>query len=332
MSATPKLLILLASLSLAACVSLTPYEQVVAELPAERLADLDGQRVYFEDRGAGEAVLLVHGFGASAYSWRDVAAELESDYRVIAVDLSGFGFTERPHDFTAYTRHAQGELLIGLMDHLDIERVHLVGHSYGGAVGAALAVRSPERIQTLTLLNAAGPIYTQLRRNPLASIGPLTYAFVRTKSLRRGNIERALKRSFFDDDLATAELVAEYQRRLAIEGAARAFRGLTIPMDDPQKRVELSQLQVPTLALWGTEDILIPVAFARQEASAIESSRFVLIEGAGHVPMEERPSEVASSLRRFFEYGLNAFEDDLEALEPPTDEARAKLLRRARAD
>ncbi len=303
-------LVLLAALFLGSCVSLTPYDQVVAELPSERLVDLEGQTVYFEESGRGEPVLLVHGFGASAYSWRDVVAELERDHRVIAVDLSGFGFTERPEELSAYTRYAQGELLLALMDELGVHRIHLVGHSYGGAVGAALAVRRPDRIETLTLLNAAGPVYTQLRRSHLARLSPLTYTFVRTKSLRHGNVARALKRSFANDDLATEELVDEYQRRLAIEGAARAFRGLTVPMPDPQETVDLSQVEVPTLALWGSEDKLIPVDFAREKAATIERSRFVLIEGAGHVPMEERPLEVAHALRTFFSEGLEAFQQD----------------------
>lgn len=302
------LLIIALALLGTGCVSLTPYEEVVAELPRESLLEIDRQRVYVEDRGAGEPVLLVHGFGSSAYSWRRVTADLERDFRVIAVDLSGFGFTERPREKTAYTRYAQGELLVRLMDELGIERVHLVGHSYGGAVGAALAVRSPERIETLTLLNAAGPIYPQLRRRALASFKPLTYAFVRTKSLRRANIERALKRSLANDELATEALVDEYQRRLAIEGAGRAFWGLTVPMPDPQADVELAELRVPTLALWGADDVLIPVEFAREEAAEIPNTRFVLIENAGHMPMEERPVEVARALRTFFEDGLGAFD------------------------
>lgn len=316
------LLISLATLWLVGCVSLTPYERIVEELPPGSLLTLGGQRVFVEARGEGEPVLLVHGFGSSAYSWRGVMAELESDYRVIAVDLSGFGFTERPREKTAYTRHAQGELLVDLMDQLGLTRVHLVGHSYGGAIGAALAVRSPERIETLTLLNAAGPIYTQLRRSRFARLKPLTYAFVRTKSLRHANIERALKRSLADDELATDELVHEYQRRLAIEGAGRAFWGLTVPMPDPQAAVELAQLEVPTLALWGAEDILIPVDFARAEALAIPASRFVLIEDAGHMPMEEQPLAVARALRTFFEHGLEGFDDDASFR---TSSARAVL-------
>lgn len=315
------LMALLAAILVTGCVSLTPYEQIVADLPPENLLEIDDHRVYVEDRGQGDAVMLVHGFGSSSYSWRDVMTDLERDYRVISVDLSGFGFTERPSDKTAYTRFAQGELLIGVADTLEIDRFHLVGHSYGGAVGAALAVRRPERIETLTLLNAAGPIYPQLRRSKLARFRPLTFAFVRTKSLRKTNIERALKRSFADDELATEALVVEYQRRLAIEGAPRAFWGLTVPMADPQDVVELSQLEVPTLALWGAEDILIPVELAREKASTIAEHRFALIEGAGHAPMEERPQEVVDALRRFFVEGLEAFEESAPLL--PTDQAVA---------
>lgn len=304
---------------LTGCVSLTPYDQIVAELPPENLLEIDDRRIYVEDSGRGEAVMLVHGFGSSSYAWREVIADLETSYRVISIDLAGFGFTERPAEKAAYTRFAQGELMIDVADALGIERFHLVGHSYGGAVGAALAVRRPERIATLTLLNAAGPIYPQLRRTKLASFRPLTFAFVRTKSLRKSNIERALKRSFADDELATEALVAEYQRRLAIEGAPRAFWGLTVPMVDPQDVVELSELTVPTLALWGADDVLIPVELAREKASKIAEHRFALIEGAGHSPLEERPHEVAEALRRFFVEGLAAFGES--ASPPPTDRA-----------
>lgn len=148
-------LLALAALILLGCTSLTPYEEIVAELPPENLIQVDGRRAYVEDRGEGEAVVLVHGFGSSTYSWRGVIPELARDFRVVSVDLPGFGFTERPTDSVDYTRFAQGEFLLGVADALGIDRFHLVGHSYGGAVGAALAVRRPERIASLTLLNAA---------------------------------------------------------------------------------------------------------------------------------------------------------------------------------
>jgi len=301
--------LLLVSLLLAGgCVSLVPYEQLIAGVPPERLLSLDGIRVYVEDRGAGEAVLLVHGFGGSSYSWREVARELATDFRVVTVDLAGFGLTERPRRKRDYSRFAQGERLIGALDALGIERAHLVGHSYGGSISVALAVRRPERFLSLTLVNSAAPDYPRLRRSPGAALRPLTHLFVRVRSLRRANIEAGLRRSAADGSIVTDELVDQYWRRLAVEGSPRAFWGLTTPLTDPQGSVSTSDLRLPTLLIWGEEDVLIPAAGARRSSTQIPASRFVLLPAAGHAPMEDKPRELALLMRRFFSAGLAVFD------------------------
>jgi len=292
----------------AGCVSLVPYEQLIAGVPPEQLISVAGRKVYVEDRGAGPPVLLVHGFGASSYSWREVIRELEDDFRIVAVDLAGFGLSERPTDKNDYTRFAQGELLLGVLDALGIDRVHLVGHSYGGSVSVALAVRHRERIESLTMVDSAAPEYPRLRRSPVAGLRPLTYLFVRTRSLRRSNVEASLRRSAADDSIVDAKLVDEYWRRLAVEGSPRAFWGLTTPLRDPQGTVSLAELEVPTLLVWGGQDVLIPPSGAREAGSSIARSHFVLMPEAGHAPMEDRPRELAAILRKFFALGLTAFD------------------------
>jgi pimeloyl-ACP methyl ester carboxylesterase len=293
---------------LAGCVSVTPYEDLVATLPADRLLDVDGRRVYVEDRGQGEPVVLVHGFGASSYCWRYVADDLAKDFRVVTLDLAGFGFTERPRRKADYTRYAQGELVLGVARELGLERFHLVGHSYGAAVSVALAVRAPQRILSLTLVDAAAPDYPLDRRSVAASFQPLTTLFVRLKSLRRGNVERSLEGTVADPATVTAEMVDEYRRRLTVEGAARGFWGLTAPVADPQGRVSLADLDVATLVVWGARDLLIPVAEARRATAVMAQYRFVVIADAGHAVMEDRPAEFASLLRRFLRGGLAAFD------------------------
>ena len=301
--------VVLAALALAVgCVSLSPYERVTAGLPPERLLEVDGQTVYVEDRGAGPAVLLVHGFGASSYSWRDVVAELESDFRVVAVDLAGFGLSERPRSKHHYSRFAQGERLLAVLDALAIDRAHLVGHSYGGSVSAALALRAPERFPTLTLVNSAAPQYPQIRRSAWAAFRPLTYLLVRAVYLRRGNVADSLRRSLADDSLVDDALIDAYWSRLTVEGTGRAFWGLTVPLRDPQGMVVETDLTQPTLLVWGEEDSLIPPDGARRVAGEIPAGRFVGIPDAGHAPMEDRPAELASILRRFFTGGLAAFD------------------------
>ena len=303
------ILALLSLLALVAgCVSLTPYEELIAGQPAERLLALAGSRVYVEDHGRGEAVLLVHGLGASSYAWRTVSAELARDFRVVALDLAGFGLTERPRSKKSYSGSAQGELVLAVMDRLGIARAHLVGHSYGGSVSMALAVRSPERVRSLTLVNSSGPDYPQARRSAAAALLPVTSLYVRTRSLRRANVEKKLRRSAADDSVVTPALVDEYWRRLKVEGAPRAFWGLTAPLADPQESFELADVATPTVVIWGALDELIRVDRARRAAARMQASRFVVIEGAGHVPMEERPQELVRLLRTFLELGLSAFD------------------------
>ncbi|HEX6198767.1 MAG TPA: alpha/beta hydrolase [Thermoanaerobaculia bacterium] len=283
---------------------MTPYEEVRSRVPPERLVEAAGQTVYVEDRPAetalesAETVVLLHGFGASSYSWRRVTGEL-AGYRTVALDLRGFGYTERPPGIEPYTRQGQIDLVLAVMDELGIDRAHLVGHSYGGALAATLAARRPERVRSLTLVDAAHPEYPQRRRTRLASVRPLTELFIRVRALRPRLIRRALERSIADDSVVTDELVDAYAERLAIEHAPRAYYGITAPVEEPEEEISLGQVPVPTLVLWGEEDTLITVEEGREASRVIPCHRFVTIPGAGHLPMEERPAELAEALREF---------------------------------
>jgi Predicted hydrolases or acyltransferases (alpha/beta hydrolase superfamily) len=125
------------------CVSLTPYRTVRQMVPAERFVEVGGQAVHVEQWGRGDALVLLHGFGGSTYSWRLVGPELGRGFRVVAVDLNGFGWTERVAEREAYTLPGQARLVLGVMDALGIARAHLAGHSYCGGVGAVAGGHRP---------------------------------------------------------------------------------------------------------------------------------------------------------------------------------------------
>lgn len=300
---------------LTACVHVAPYRTVASHLPKEKLLVFDtstadsqtsasqsaAQRVYVESSGSGEAVILLHGFGGSSYSWRHLIPELATDYRVLAPDLNGFGFTERPRARAPYTRSGQLKLILALMDHHHLPSAHIVGHSYGGALALTLAHDHPRRVRSLTLINAAAPDYSTQRRRIFATSRGLSFLYVRGVGLRRWVIERALKRSLYDDRLVTDELVEAYRSRLAVEGIVHAYQGLTAPFDERLGRIQLSKIEQPTLALWGGEDELIPADRARIEVSKMPHAQFVLIRGGGHALMEERPAEVANRVHTFLD-------------------------------
>ncbi len=306
----PRWAMLFLAIGASGCATLTPYEQARSELGTGRFLGLERGAVYVEDRGEGEAVVLVHGFGASSFSWRHVTEGLvAAGYRTLAVDLYGFGLSARPQTKLPYSRFHQGQLILDLLDELDIERAHLVGHSYGGAVSMALAARASERFESLMLIGSAAPDYPQRRRTIAAAARPVTALFVRLR-LTPNRIRRSLRRSAADDSIVTPELVDGYYRRLAIEGAPRAFWGLTAPMADRQGEIELSEIEMPTLVIWGVEDRLIAVEGARRAAAEVPDSRFVTLEGIGHLPMEESPEALSVLMLRFLDGGLFAFDSN----------------------
>jgi pimeloyl-ACP methyl ester carboxylesterase len=298
---------LAAVLAAGGCVGLTPYREAKSRVPPENLVRADGQIVYVDDRPGtdpsgrpedAEAVVFLHGFGASSYSWRNVTDRLPA-YRTVALDLRGFGYTERPPGIEPYTRDGQIEMVLGVMDALGIERAHVVGHSYGGALATALTTLHPDRVLSLTLIDAAAPDYPQRRRTRLAAFRPLTELFVLVRPLRPKQIRNALEHSIADDSLVTPELVAAYLERLKIEHAPRAYYGITAPAPEPAQGVSLAQVSVPTLVVWGEEDPLISADDGRRAATAIPCHRFVSLPGVGHMPMEEKPAELAELLRAF---------------------------------
>jgi pimeloyl-ACP methyl ester carboxylesterase len=290
------------------CASLVPYQEAITGLPASSFLLIGGQRVHVETAGQGEALVLVHGFGGSTYSWRHVLPRLSQEYRVIAVDLSGFGFSERPRDLRRYSRDGQIRLLLGLLDQMGLEKAHFMGHSYGGGIVASLALLHPERARSVILVDSTAPNYAIARRNNLAEITPLIYVFLRGYALRPAKIRKSLERSWFDDSQVTDEVVNAYLARLQIEGAARAYKGLTAPFETLEEEGELflQDLTQPTLVVWGEEDRLILVEDGRLATSQIRQGRFVSIAECGHSPMEEKPEEFLATVLPF----LRSLEDE----------------------
>jgi pimeloyl-ACP methyl ester carboxylesterase len=298
----PLLVLVPLALFLTRCASVRPFAEIRKEVPQDRFLTIGGRLVHVEQAGTGEAVVLLHGFGASTYSWRKVMPGLAAQYRVVAIDLNGFGYTERPRDLESYTKEGQGKLVLAVMDALGIERAHLVGHSYGGGITLWLASRHPERLRSMVLVDSSAPTFSDDRRSRAASLGPVTRLFVRSVVLRPSTVRKALLHSFYDDALVTPELVQAYFDRIRIEGVLDAYHGLTAPRRTPADRVDLAAIHVPALLLWGEEDELISIAAGRRAGETLRAE-FVAFPKTGHMPMEERPEEwlaaVLPFLRRF---------------------------------
>jgi pimeloyl-ACP methyl ester carboxylesterase len=290
----------LLALLLPGCVPLRSFDEIRREAPAGDFVRVGGQLVHAERSGGGEPVVLLHGFGASAYSWRKVIPALAAGHRVVAVDLNGFGYTQRPRSRESYTREGQAKLVLETMDALGIARAHIVGHSYGGGITLYLAQTHPERFRSMVLVDSSAPTYANDRRSRAAALRPLDALFVRAFALRPGAVRKALLRSFWDDSKVTPELVRAYADRVAVEGAGYAFYGLTAPAP-PGPPVELEKIEIPTLVVWGAHDELIAPEEGRRAAARLPHSEFVLLAGSGHLPMEEQPEALLRAVLPFLE-------------------------------
>jgi 3-oxoadipate enol-lactonase len=251
-----------------------------------------------EVRGDGPAVLLVHAGIADSRMWTPLAERVAADgYRVIAPDLQGFGRTPLAPGTVSHPAD-----LLALLDELGVDRATVVGASFGGFVALALALRAPERVAALVLLDAALDEF-----EPSHDLA--TFDAAEETALEAGDLDAAVelnvrfwvdrpgRRHPADVDPAVRDLVAVMQRD-AFEAQIGVEAGLEEP--DPPVARRLSEIGAPALVVAGADDVEDFVAIARRLADELPGAGDVVtVAGAAHLPALERPAEVADLVLAF---------------------------------
>ena len=318
-------LIVLASLVLLVLVGpfLIPIPPLENVQPPQSLADPDSQfveingiNVHYKRMGTGEPVfILLHGFGASTFSWREVMEPLAEMGTVIAYDRPAFGLTERPlawEGANPYTQESNIEILLGLMDTLDVEQAVLMGNSAGGTIATAFTLAYPERVTALIEVDAAiyqtmpdSAFLDWLLETPQADrIGPLI-----ARRLGGSQGDDFLESAWHDPDKITPEIIEGYRRPLKAENWDRALWEHTQATDPPGLVDRLDQIAVPTLVISGDDDQIVPVENSRRLAEDIPGAALTIIEDCGHLPQEECPQAFLRAVENFLAIIL---EDDSE--------------------
>jgi len=253
--------------------------------------------IHFVEAGEGAPIILIHGFGASTFSFRHTIPELARHFRVIALDLKGFGLSERPPGGD-YSLTAQARLVNEFMESTDIPRAAVLGHSMGGEVAMRLAINHPERVERLILVDSASGREVRHRAPGSRFLRPLL-PVVALFTLHSRRFRRlSLRSAVYDPAHLTPEVLDGYFRPTRIRGHLRglgelmASRGNDPPLDP-------SAIVQPTLILWGEEDRWLPVSQGQHLHEQICGSRMVIIPKAGHLPLEERPEESNRAILKF---------------------------------
>jgi pimeloyl-ACP methyl ester carboxylesterase len=268
-----------------------------------RTVPTETHRISLLEAGTGDPVVAIHGLGATKASFLASVAALAPDFRVIAIDLPGFGDSDKPIG-AAYDARFFANAVVELLDALELEDANLLGNSLGGRVALEVALREPERARRLALL---APSLAWLRNRPWApalrlvrpELGLLPHA-------PRPVVERIIERAMPEATNGWAAAgIDEFLRsfttsrgRAAFYAAARQIY-LEEPEGDDGFWPRLKQLEVPSLFIWGKRDGLVPRAFARHVTEAVPAAEHLELN-CGHVPQMERPRETHEAIARFF--------------------------------
>ncbi|HAJ37193.1 MAG TPA: alpha/beta hydrolase [Chloroflexi bacterium] len=296
---------------------------VVGSDNAHALADADSRfvelplgsdsiEVHYKEAGTGEpALLLLHGFGASVFSWREVMAPLAEQHREIAFDRPAFGLTERPlrgawgtaaewSRGIPYGAEAQADLTIALMDELGVEQAVLVGNSAGGAVSIITALNYPERVKALILISPAvyggGPnaVTRWLLQTPqMQHIGPLI-----ARRIQDWGIDFA-RSAWHNPTLITDEVWQGYMAPLQIENWDRALWELTAASRANRLDERLGELTLPILVITGDDDRIVPTTQSVRLAQELPNARLTVIPACGHIAHEECPAPTLEAINQF---------------------------------
>jgi pimeloyl-ACP methyl ester carboxylesterase len=268
--------------SIALFISCTPAK---IETQSKGVVLHDNTVVHYLEAGQGPVLILIHGLGSSASVWRDDIGLLATAYCVIALDLPGYGKSDKPK--SDYSVEYQAGVVREFIDALGAEKVALAGNSLGGWIAALVALGKPDKVSHLILVDSAG-----LRREaapPAASLNPAT----------REEQKALLLALFADKSKVTERMVNEqwdYRKEIrpTVEAAIESLKTKAPLLDD-----RLKDITVPTLIIWGKQDAFVPLEAAERFARGIRGSKLVVIDNAGHLPQVEQPKAFTRAVKGF---------------------------------
>ena len=275
--------------------------QMAARGSGGKFIQLDNNiNVHYVEKGTGKRnIILIHGFSSSVYTWKDVIGPLSRDYHVYALDLPGFGFSDKPRDNFTYDYENFAHTVRKFMDEKGIGKATVAGSSMGGGVAVKFAVLYPQRTDRVILVDSAGYARTE-GHGPLDLLAkPLLGRFLFSLNSPAAMKVILQRTSFHDDNLVTDERAQAYFKPFRVDGAAQAARTTFKNISGASLAQDIKKINKPTLILWGANDELIPPIYAKSFNSDIKGSKLVMVPGCGHLPEEENPEAFVKAVLEF---------------------------------
>ncbi len=257
------------------------------------------RRTAYRRSGRGGTVLLVHGIMTNSFVWREIVPRLSESFDVTSIDLQGCGGSDLGLD-ADYSIAAQAESTAEFIRTLDIGPCHLVGHDIGGGIAQIMAVRHPELIRSLTMLNPVGYDFWPVQ--PIIAMRTPILRQLIMATLDFGMLRVVIKRALYHRELLDDELMGLFWDQMSTAERRKAFLKLARSLNNEQLLAiedDLGDLDLPTLILRGDADIYLSARICERLHSDIAGSRLERIDSGGHFLQLDEPDWVVDHLLGF---------------------------------
>jgi pimeloyl-ACP methyl ester carboxylesterase len=235
-------------------------------------------------------ILFIHGFASSLYTFRKIVPLLKGKFSLLAVDLPGFGRSEKSSSFI-YSLENYARVMIECLNYFRIEKAHIAAHSMGGQIALHMAGSAPEKVGKLALLCSSG--YLKRAKTPLiyTSYLPFFHKFV-YRYVHRKDVSEHLSNVFFDKSLIDEQLIEEFSRPLAEKEFYKSLIRLLRHREGDLHPDQLRGIVSPILLIWGENDRVVPVQVGRQLVKDLPNAKLITYQKTGHLITEERPEQI----------------------------------------
>jgi len=283
-----------------------PKGEILERVPEDKYIMIDDVNYHYREySGTGRDIFLLHGFASSTYTWEKVIPYLtKQGYHVWALDMKGFGWSDKPED-AKYDTVTLMQEVNKWMDVMGLKDVVFAGNSLGGAIAVLMALEHPDKTGQIVLIDSAGypidkPFVIKMAKIPLA--GEITKLF-----FGRWVVELILKEVMFNDDKVTEEQIDAYFKRMSTENALDAQVALARSIDFEAMSIytrRIPEIKNRTLIIWGENDEWIPLESGHNFKRDLSNSKLVILPECGHIPQEEKPEQTAKLIIDFIERDL----------------------------
>ena len=269
------------------------YEEATERFAEGKFVTVDARKVHYLEKGNGEPIILIHGYDYHTVMWKKHIDALAEKFKVYAIDLWGFGYSERIEP-PAYSFELYGKQVTGFMDALSIKKATLVGQSYGGGISVYVAAHYPERVEQLILIGPGVipfPPMTVVKIAMIPFFGEFIWAI--RWDFQMKNMIRTMR--FYDESKVTEDYLQEVMQPARIKGSSSAalyiLRHVIQPPWVEKEANLLAEMETPILIIHGREDMTIPLDTSEALNDLWKGSELVIFEKARHNAHEEHPEK-----------------------------------------